>query len=863
MVPESGCNSNGQIILLYVDDEAILLNVTKQYLERTGNIILHTASSAKEGLQKIHEEKYDAVVSDYQMPEMDGLAFLKTLRDEGNQIPFIIFTGRGREEVAIEALNAGADFYLQKGGKPKVQFGELQNFVRQAVDKNRAEKQLLEYEQKMANVINFMPDATFAVNTDGRVIAWNRAIEQMTGTPASEMLGKGDYESAIPFYGKRCPILADVVLNKNVQTKVSYPVQNSENRDKLYAENFIPSRRNGEGAYLWFTASPLYDTDGSVTGAIESIRDITDYKQAEGIYKTIFENTGTAMVILDNEVTISYANEEMEHLLGFSGDDPEFFLNWQKRVAEEDREYILKCHQLRRTDPDNVPKSYDCRLIHRNGEQIDVKLTSAMIPGTKKNIVSFIDITAQKKAEKKLKFTQFTMDHAPDAIFWVDFKGNFISVNKKAVEIFGYSEEELLGMGLSMFIPHFQTESFQDYWDKTNRKKDFIFEIKTPKKDGGYVSTEISVVTLKYDGQKYGCAFVRDISERKKVKAAQNESDIKFREIFNSASDVMFLNEFLPGFGLGKFLEFNDATCRDLGYGREELFQLSMADILLPEFGEQYEDIVKQYRAKGRASFEVRAKRKDGSIVSFETNTSIFQLNDKPVHLSVGRDISERKNAENALKNLNKKLNLLSSITRHDISNQICVLLGYEEILEGEDDKEKAEDYLREIIGTTEMIQNQIAFTSEYQELGIHSPSWQSVEYVVRLAVSNVSATGLQVGIETGKLEIFADHLLEKVFYNLFENAVRHGDHVTEIRVSFYESEGDGVLAIEDNGIGVADDMKEKIFDRGVGSNTGFGLFLTREILDITGISISEIGTEGKGARFEITVPKYGYRFKA
>ncbi|MBN2733264.1 MAG: response regulator [Methanomicrobiaceae archaeon] len=150
--------SENRISLLYVDDEPLLLDLTKEYLESGGDVIVDTSLSAKEGLELIRKKDYDAVISDYQMPDKDGLEFLKILRREGNNIPFIIFTGRGREEVAIEALNAGADYYLQKGGKLKVQFGELSNFIRKAVDKSRAEKAVLEHEQRMTDVINFLPD---------------------------------------------------------------------------------------------------------------------------------------------------------------------------------------------------------------------------------------------------------------------------------------------------------------------------------------------------------------------------------------------------------------------------------------------------------------------------------------------------------------------------------------------------------------------------------------------------------------------------------------------------------------------------------------------------------------------------------
>ncbi|MDD4127506.1 MAG: ATP-binding protein [Methanomicrobium sp.] len=112
------------------------------------------------------------------------------------------------------------------------------------------------------------------------------------------------------------------------------------------------------------------------------------------------------------------------------------------------------------------------------------------------------------------------------------------------------------------------------------------------------------------------------------------------------------------------------------------------------------------------------------------------------------------------------------------------------------------------------------------------------------------------------RVEIYADQLLQTVLYNIFENAVRHGGNITEIKVSFHEKDGKGILVIEDNGKGVSGDLKGKIFERGVGSNTGPGLFLAKEILDITDISISETGEEGKGTRFEILVPPSGFRFK-
>jgi len=119
------------------------------------------------------------------MPEMDGIAFLKKVRTSGNTIPFILFTGKGREEVVIDAINSGVDFYLQKGGDPTAQFAELAHKIRQAVRRKQAERSLYESERRLADIIDFLPDAMVAVDMSGCVIAWNRANEDLTGVPAS------------------------------------------------------------------------------------------------------------------------------------------------------------------------------------------------------------------------------------------------------------------------------------------------------------------------------------------------------------------------------------------------------------------------------------------------------------------------------------------------------------------------------------------------------------------------------------------------------------------------------------------------------------------------------------------------------
>ena len=199
--------------LLYVDDEPDLLSLGKLFLEGGGDFHVTTAMSAHEGLEKLATGSFDAVISDYQMPVMDGIALLKEVRIAHGAIPFILFTGKGREEVVIEAINNGVDFYLQKGGAPKAQFAELRHKILVAVERRHALDALRDSEQRLADIINFLPDATFAINTDGVVIAWNKALEIMSGIPAPSMIGKGNYEYSFAFYPERRPILIDLILD--------------------------------------------------------------------------------------------------------------------------------------------------------------------------------------------------------------------------------------------------------------------------------------------------------------------------------------------------------------------------------------------------------------------------------------------------------------------------------------------------------------------------------------------------------------------------------------------------------------------------------------------------------------------------
>ena len=256
---------------------------------------------------------------------------------------------------------------------------------------------------------------------------------------------------------------------------------------------------------------------------------------------------------------------------------------------------------------------------------------------------------------------------------------------------------------------------------------------------------------------------------------------------------------------------------------------------------------------------ETRWQRKDGATLRVLLSHGPLY----PTHLERGTiiclfDVTMHMMADDALRMANKKLNLLSSITRHDILNKISIIDSNIIFIQKRNPSKEIDPFLLKIGTTTRAIQTQIEFSRVYQDLGSTDSRWQKIDSIMP---RRMVPEGVQFSTTCGEMEVFADPMLQKVFFNLFDNSLRHGGHVHQILVSCREGEGGLKILWEDDGIGIPDDEKERVFERGYGKNTGLGLFLVREILGITGITIRETGTPGKGAIFEISIPRGVYRF--
>lgn len=985
--------------VLYVDDEPSLLEIGKIFLEVTEGLTVDTISSADDALAILPHQQYDAIISDYQMPGTDGIAFLKAVRSSGYPTPFILFTGRGREEIVIEAINNGADFYLQKGGDPRAQFAELAHKVRQAVQKRKADATILDHERREADILNFLPDATFAIDTNGIIISWNRAIEEMTGVPASEMLGKGEYEYAIPFYGTRRKILIDLVFESEEVIAETYAHIIHEN-NVLIADTTLALPR-GKTCTLMGKASPLYNQVGEVVGAIESIRDITEKKLAEdalreserrfrdladmlpqvvfetdaggtityanriafdlfgysqdeldeglnvlqmiapadrergmnalsavqtggvpgvhgkeyeaqrkdgstfsiylsyspvivndrvagfrGIiidmtehrranealkeseekYRAVFETTGAGTIIFDEDNVIVLANAGFSVLSGYSVEELVGNHRWTDFIVEDDLKRMREYHDGRLDHRGSVPSVYEFRFIDRAGTIRYGINHVTVIPGTRLSISSTVDITERRWAEDALRESErlyrSVIENSQDVYYRSNLDGNLVLVSPSAATILGYdSVDEMLGKPVAETFYYDPADKalFLSSLQKTGAVSNFDTRLK--KKDGSFI--DVSTNSQYFYDQSGAVAgiegTVRDISERKQAEEELQKSEEKFRSLIDNSLDGMVITD-LDGMVLyanPRIGEIIEATSSQDLAGRANIL-----DFVSPSYRDQAADDLARVQA-GADNFPVSYTLTTlgdneiwveciGRIISFESRPALL--------LSI-RDITFRKLTELALKRANDKIGLLYQITRHDILNQLMVIDSYSVLLGSSlADSPRDTALLENIRLASSRIKEQISFTKDYQDLGKNEPVWLDIPLIARMAADGVIPETVTLDTVGGEVEVMADPMLLLVVYNLFENAMRHGKTVTRIAVGFQENKKEGLLIIEDNGIGIPDASKARVFERGFGSNTGLGLFLAREILGITGITISETGQEGSGARFEMIVPPRHWR---
>ena len=619
------------ISLLLVDDEDELLGVARHFLGKAGEIGLTTSASSPDALELHRNHPFDAIVFDLKMPEMDGIEFLKKLRDGGDTTPFIILTGKGGEQAAMEALNSGADFYLAKGGDPEALFGELVRMVGLAVKNHRTEKALRESEQRYRTIFEITGSATAILDREGIILLANAEVEPLFGYTPRDLEGKVHWSTFIP--PDERPRLSEFwrLLHED-------PARASQRFDSRLVD------RQGRIRYGIISAKLIPGTRNCVM----SIADITELKKAEeklrmseSLYRTIFRTTGTATAILDEEGIIILANGEVEPLLGFPPRELEGRTHWSAFIPPDELPRLSEYFRLLREDPASSIQHYEARLVDRWGAARNGIFSVALIPGSMNSVLSIMDITELKKAEDALR-----------------------------------------------------------------------------------------------------------------------ESEEKYRTLVERANDgILVIKDYIVQFCNSRAAEMWGGVPEDL-VGRQFMDLMDPGEV--PRILE-----IHRSRLSGKATpqiYDAVQHRKDGVVLHLGINAGTITYRGSPATLVFVRDITERKKGEEDLLTAHRKLNLLSSITRHDIRNQLMVILGYTELLRQEARPDHAGRIITAVEDAARTIQHQIEFTKEYQEVGIHAPVWQDLREVIVRAGGRFSLGRVKLLIEIDGVELFADPLLERSF---------------------------------------------------------------------------------------------------
>jgi PAS domain S-box-containing protein len=869
-----------EIRVLCVDDEPAFLEVEKIFLEQGGELSIDAVLSAPEALNILNKKFYDVIVSDYLMPEMDGIEFLKRVRAVDKTIPFIIFTGRSREEVVIEALNNGANFFLHKEGNTRTLYKELQNIIRQSVQMRRTLITLAEKEQRYHDLQN-ANDMIQSVAPDGHFFFVNTKWLDTLGYEQHELPNLTIFD-----------VIAEESLTHCMET--FQRVISGENVGIIDA---VFRARDGKKVYVEGIANcKMVDGQPQYTRGL--FKDVTERKMTESAFQTMVRS----MVSTTGLNSLQKITENVSSWLGAEcvmvGE-----IQPDKRMVKvlsmlldgmgvTDFSYTLKgtpCENVAEKGfclyPDNViqlfPESKDLVELNirgyigtplRNsaGEVIGVLCALFRSPiktsPAMQEIMNIIAVKAaaeieRKQAERALadESTKYKIliEQSRDGIVILDQNGKVYDANRRFAEMLGYSSDEIQELYVWDWDTHIERAQLLEMIRTIDEAGDH-FETQHYRKDGTILDVEISTNATVFSGKKLIFCVIRDITERKRAEEALKKSEERYRSLLEHVPDLILVHRD------GLILFTNHSALKTLGYQPHEALNRQVTDFIAPEFHERVAAAVRQ-RMSGEPvePYEIDVLSREGNRSTMIVNGSQIEFEGVPASMIVLVDITERKVLHDAVQLANKKLNLLSSITRHDIINQLLVLNGYLELSRDVlHDPVQLEEYITKQQNITRTIETQIRFTKDYQDLGLKMPVWQNVNECIRNAMAFLHLRDVRIESLPANLEVHADPLFEKVFHNLIDNALRYGgDQMKTIRVSSQESDTSLTIIFEDDGVGITDEDKKKLFQKGFGKHTGLGLFLSREILAITGITITEKGIPGKGARFEITVQKGMYRF--
>ncbi len=375
---------------MLVDDEPGIREQAKYFLEDIyGLLDVRTFSNAKEALEELENNYYSAIIADYLMPGMNGLELLRTLRKKDDDTPFIIFTGKGKEEVAMEALNLGADGYIQKGDDPRTQYTFMAQTIKQVVEMHQSNMSLERSEKEKSVILNSISEHVVHMDSDGIIIWANRAATESVGLKAGDIVGEKCHE----LWFNRSERCEGCPLPKAAETVSRIDSILSPNNERIW----------------YVRVEPVLSDEGEIIGFLEIKDDITDKtKTKEALldsvekFRVLVEAAPSAIFILHDGI-FKYFNRTTENITGYG--DELGSMKFVDMISEEQRELVDERFEALQKGLENVPRRYEVKMIRADGDEkwLYISCGNLIFEGEKCVLLIAIDVTEQKILEDMVR----------------------------------------------------------------------------------------------------------------------------------------------------------------------------------------------------------------------------------------------------------------------------------------------------------------------------------------------------------------------------------------------------------------------------------------------------------------------------